>query len=257
MRGDSRGYRGDDRGFNLTPGIRGVLVPGRENDTCRPKGLAAPVVPFDNLGVHVTFKRLLCAAAVAGVSVSAQAQLLSEGFDNVAGLAGQGWAFVSNGAGAGDGWFQGNPGIFAAAVGAPEAYAAANWVASASSISDWLMTPVLNVSGGGSVSFQLRLLGDGFLDTVQVYGSNSGASTDPANFSLLASYANSTDTGWVSQSLALADFNGRLAFRYVVADTAIDGNYAGLDSVTVVPEPGALGLMALGLAAALAARRRR
>lgn len=209
------------------------------------------------MGVLVKFQRLLCAAAVAGASVSAQAQLLSEGFEDVAGLGAAGWVQVSNGAGAGDGWFQGNVGIFAAAAGAPDAYAAANWVGSASSISDWLMTPVLGVSGGGSLSFQLRLLGEGFLDTVQVYTSNSGASTDPASFSLLASYAGSSDTGWLNLSLALPDFNGRLAFRYLVADTAIDGNYVGLDTVTVVPEPLTLGLMGAGLATVLAARRRR
>lgn len=205
----------------------------------------------------MTFKRLLCAAVVAGASVSAQANVLSESFDDVAGLAAAGWVQVSNGSGAADGWFQGNSGIFAAASGAPNSYAAANWVGSASSISDWLMTPVLGVVGGGSLSFQLRLLGEGFLDTVQVYSSNSGASTDPASFSLLASYAGSSDSGWLNLSLALSDFNGRLAFRYVVGDTQIDGNYVGLDSVTVVPEPMSAAMLGLGLAAVLVARRRR
>ncbi len=202
--------------------------------------------------------RILSALVVAGASVSAQAGVyLSEGFDNVATLGASGWAQASNGAGAGSGWFQGNPGIFPAAAGAPSAYAAANFVDSVSSIGDWLMTPVLSVGDGAQLSFMLHLLGEGFLDTVEVYASNAGASTNTADFTLQATFSSDTDTGWQSQLLSLSAMTGRIGFRYYVANTATDGNYVGLDSVSVVPEPASLALVGLALAAGAAARRRR
>lgn len=190
--------------------------------------------------------------------MAASAQVLTEGFDDVAGLGAAGWVQLSNGSAAGDGWFQGNDGIFPAAAGAANSYAAANWVSSTGSVSDWLMTPALSLPAGGMVDFSLRLLGEGFLDTVQVYTSNSGGGTDTASFTLLGSYAASSDTSWLSLSLALPAMDGRIGFRYVIGDTELQGNYAGLDSLSVtaaIPEPATALLMALGGAALLLRRR--
>ncbi len=203
-------------------------------------------------------KHIFSAMVVAGASVSAQAGVyLSEGFDNVAGLSG--WAQVSNTVGLGSGWFQGNTGIFDAASGAVNSYAADNFVVSgnATSIDEWLMTPVMTIGGDSVLSFMLRLLGDGYLDTVQVYASNAGSSTNTADFNQLASFSSSVDTNWEAKQLIVGAMTGRLAFRYVVADTSVAGNYVGLDSVTVVPEPASLALVGLALAAGVAARRRR
>ncbi len=201
-------------------------------------------------------KQWTAVALLSASSMAASAQVLTEGFDDVASLTGAGWVQFSNGTAAGDGWFQGNDGIFSAAAGAANSYAAANWVSSAGSVSDWLMTPVLSLPGGGGVSFSLRLLGDGFLDTVEVYTSNAGAGTDTASFTLVGSYAASADTSWLTLSLALPVMDGRIGFRYVVADTATAGNYVGLDSVTVVPEPATWALLGVGAAVVLRARRR-
>lgn len=206
----------------------------------------------------MSLKRVAAAVLVAGASMAASAQALNEGFDDVAGLGAAGWVQLSNGSAAGDGWFQGNEGIFPAAAGAANSYAAANWVSSAGSVSDWLMTPALNLPLGGTVDFSLRLLGEGYLDTVQVYTSNSGAGTDPAAFTLLASYGARADTSWLSLTLALPAMDGRIAFRYLIGDTEIDGNYVGLDSLSVtgvVPEPASALLLALGGAALLLRRR--
>jgi hypothetical protein len=42
--------------------------------------------------------------------------------------------------------------------------------------------------------------------------------------------------------------SGRFAFRYVVGDTNVDGDYIGIDSVSVsVPEPSTLALFAIAL----------
>lgn len=194
--------------------------------------------------------KLFSAVLIAGASYSAQAGvLLSEGFDN---LATSGWTQVG-----GNGWFQGNP-VYTADTGAAGSHAGNNFLSSTLTISEWLMSPVLSVGNGAALNFALRLVGDGFLDTVEVYTSNSGASTDTNDFTTLLGVFNNSgaDTGWTLQSLTLSAFTGRIGFRYYVADSSVDGNYVGIDSVSVVPEPTSVALVALALAGVAATRRR-
>ena len=195
------------------------------------------------------------AAALLCTPWAVQAQVaLSESFNDVAALAGTGWLSVNTSASPGTNWFQGNPGIFPAASGATDSYAAANFLgttAASGPVSNWLITPQLSLGVGSNVAFDVRVAGAGFLDTLQVLISTTG--TAPANFSLLGSYSASTNSGWVPQTVLTglgAETPAYIAFRYVINDVAVNGNYLGLDNVviTAVPEPTTALLLALGLA---------
>lgn len=178
---------------------------GAARHTSHTNFFRGPSCRFNHPKVIVKLKKLLTAMVVAGAAVSAHAgTVFSENFDNVAGLGAAGWAQVASGSGAGSGWFQGNSGVFPAASGAANSYAAANYVDTGGSIADWLMTPVLSLADGMAMQFMLRLLGEGFIDTVDVYLSTSGSSTATGDFTRLATFSSATDTGWTAQSVAIA-----------------------------------------------------
>jgi hypothetical protein len=84
--------------------------------------------------------------------------------------------------------------------------------------------------------------------------------TSVGDFLLLQSFSADADTGWQDRSITLDGVapgsTGRFAFRYLVADTTVNGNYVGIDSVKVIPEPASWALVALALAGAGLSRRR-
>jgi hypothetical protein len=212
-------------------------------------------------------KMLVGLLAVAAGCSAVAAPLLSEGFEDVAALPGEGWVFLNQSTPPGStGWFQGEPAFFPAAAGPADSYIAANFnnAAFGGSVSNWLLTPQVLLANGESFRFSLRLLGEGLLDRVEVYLGGNGASTDVGrDFTLLGVYESDSDTGWQQQSLLVdglaAPASGRLAFRYVVDDTSLNGDYIGIDSVslTAIPEPATVALVCLGAIALHAVRRPR
>ena len=196
-------------------------------------------------------------AASVSMGAFAAPPLPSEGFDNIAVLAASGWVFTNASAPAGQAWFQGNSGIFAAQAGADDSYIAANFNSTTSatgSVDNWLISPEFSAGSGSSLSFFTRASDAGFLDKIEVRFS-SGASSDFASFSTLLGTVGSALTasypsdGWMQVTLALPNVaSGRVAFHYTVAN-AMDASYVGIDSlmVTAVPEPATLLMLSLGL----------
>lgn len=216
-------------------------------------------------------KRLLSRLAAAAVAAAAclpftaQAapiQVLGEGFDDVGALAG--WALVNRSVPTGASWFQGNPDIFGAYAGPDDSYAAANYLGAANGmgvVDNWLITPVLNLSGWTRLSFFANRAGTpGFGDRIEVRFA-SGSGTGPDAFDTLLATIEGADfpAQWQQWNRSLAvEGTGRFAFRYLGDAANLD--YVGLDSVSVVtavPEPASWLLIAGGAGVLAFARRRR
>jgi len=187
------------------------------------------------------------AAQAAGVEV------LNEGFGNVSGLSG--WTQVNNSQQPGAGWFQGNTDVFTAQAGAASSYAAANFLGAANGtgmVDNWLITPMLDLSGPTVLSFFTRHDAlPGFNDLLEVRFS-SGSGTDTSSFTtLLATIGGdgAYPADWQQYTAALTgNGTGRFAFRFVGAAETL--NYVGLDSVSVVtavPEPSTWAMLGMGL----------
>jgi hypothetical protein len=202
------------------------------------------------------------AAALALAPAWSQAQtLLSEDFESFAALVGSGWVFTNASASAGQGWFAGNAGVFAAQAGSAGSYAGANFLSTNSAsgaISNWMITPAVEVTGLEILTFYVRAAEAGYLDGVNLHLSVGGG-TALANFVQIGSTGVAPDA-WTPYTLQLPDFGAptmvRIGFEYAVAN-ALDANYIGIDSVTLapIPEPGTVLLMGLGVAGLLLRRR--
>ncbi|MBC7881359.1 MAG: choice-of-anchor J domain-containing protein [Anaerolineae bacterium] len=209
------------------------------------------------------------------VTNTAQAASLDEGFDDISTLTGQGWVQQNNSNPVGTtGWFQGDPRVFSSQSGIDSSYIAADFnnTTENGTISNWLLTPILNFNNGDVLSFFTRTTDGNFPDRLEVRLSLAGASTDVGtsetsvgDFMTLLLTINqeltTTDypTAWTQFTVAILGFsiptNGRLAFRYFVTDGGVQGNnsnFIGIDTVSVgseviVPEPSQLsGLLFLG-----------
>jgi PEP-CTERM motif len=215
------------------------------------------------------FSKLLLAAAplLLFTSVSHAAVILTEGFNDITTLTGSGWVQTNNStAGGTTGWFQGVPAVFNAQSGAANSYIAANFnnAADGGNISNWLILPNMLLTNGDTLTFYTRTeTGAVPGDNLQVLMSTNGASTNVgATTTSVGDFTTSLATvgagypeNWTQVTATLAGLAGptsvRLAFRYVVTDTSVNGDYIGIDTVVVnssVPEPGTLLMLGAGVA---------
>ena len=225
-----------------------------------------------SVGIGLVF--LLTLIGSAGTAKAAP--ILIEDFDNVAALSGGGWSLINNSTpGGATGWFQGNSGVFGAESGAANSYIAANFLGAdfGGTISEWLLSPEMTLSTGDILTFAARTDAAIFGDQLEVRlstngtSSNVGASaTSVGDFSyLLATLNPLDDADWATYSVAITGLAGptsaRLAFRYFVDDTSVNGSYIGIDSLSVdpnpVPEPSTLALVGTGMLASVRSWRRR
>ncbi|WP_192498639.1 cell wall-binding repeat-containing protein [Ornithinimicrobium pratense] len=183
---------------------------------------------------------------------------LMETFDDIDTLPGEGWAIVNNSEPVGGAsWFQGNPDVFDAHEGAADAYVGVNFNSAGLApghISNWLMTPELELTNDSTLSFWTRTAENPalFADRLEVRLSTNGASTNAGTGAngvgdftthLLSVNENLTATGypaeWTNYEVTIegldAATTGRIGFRYWVPDGGPLGDnssYIGIDTVS-------------------------
>ena len=181
---------------------------------------------------------------------------LTEGFDNVGNLMGNGWFMQNNSMPlGGTGWFQGNTAMFTSQSGAPNSYIAADFNngSGAATISNWLLTPPLLLQNGAVLTFWTRTVTPGaqlFPDRLQVRMSTNGTSTNVGttatslgDFTTLLldinpTYADDYPHVWTQYTVTISGLSssttGRLGFRYFVENggpSGIRSNYIGIDTM--------------------------
>ncbi|MFN0131675.1 MAG: choice-of-anchor J domain-containing protein [Phycisphaerales bacterium] len=208
------------------------------------------------------YRSLMMAATVAGVAGLAQAQSFTEAFDDIVTLSTSGgWFQQNNSAPIGlTNYFQGNLTVFPSQASAGYLGTNFNNTAGTATISNWFVTPVVNLQNGQTFSFFTRTVDAPFFpDRLQVRMSLAGASTNVGalgnatavgDFTTLlldinptylvtgtGSFPNVYTQFTVTISGAPASTPGRLAFRYFVENggpTGANSDYIGIDTAEYV-----------------------
>ena len=167
-----------------------------------------------------------------------------------------GWTVSNQSSPIGTGsWFTGNTDVITAYNGPANGYIAVNFQSGsgASTLSNWLMTPVVTVQNGDEVSFYTRIPANAYPDRMELRMSTLGASsTDPVGATGVGSYTtlctsvnpNLTTTGypatWTKITYVVSGLTGqvatRFALRYFVTDGGPSGNnsnYVGVDAFKI------------------------
>ncbi len=209
----------------------------------------------------------------AAVSPFAPNATLTESFDVVAGTPPCPTGWTCNNASTPIGsssWFQGNPVVFNSQAGATNSYIGANFnnVSGAGTISNWLITPVVQFGTGSQLRFWSRVntAPVNYADRLEIRSSTGGTNTGGTNvstgdFSTLLGTINpsqGTATGvcavpagppdaggypteWCEYLITNAQGipttgSGRIAFRYFVNDGGLGSasNFIGIDTFSFV-----------------------
>jgi hypothetical protein len=205
----------------------------------------------------------------------ASAANFTENFDDFNALGAQGWAFVNNSSQQGNyGWTQPVSPKFNAQSGAADSYLNAQFdngddSITGAAISDWALTPVLDIENGTVLTFYTRtepggsVFGDNLEVRLSTAGSSADVGSDPAStgdFNSLALSINPDSSpdvypeDWTQYTYTVSGLSGntyaRFGFRYLIADNTSTGDIIGLDSLEVAnlaPEPGSVLIVAIGL----------
>jgi hypothetical protein len=185
----------------------------------------------------------------------------AEGFNDITTLVGNGWARTNNSNPLGStAWFQGNPAVFVSQSGATNSYIGANYnnTGGVGTISNWLLTPEVQLNNGTKITFWTRVpTNSQYPDRLEVRLSTSGGSTDVGasetsvgvfTTTLLSINPNLVVGGYpdtwtvytVTVSGLPAPTTGRFGFRYFVTDggqTGSNSNYIGIDTFNYVTLP--------------------
>ncbi len=204
----------------------------------------------------------LCGSMIFGFASKSSAQAISEGFDNVGTLAGNGWFQQLNGTPVGlqTTWGQGDVAVFNAQSGATNSYIFANFqmVSGNNTISSWLLTPNRTFKNGDVITFYTRKpipAPTDYPDRLQVRMSTNGASTNVGtgaagigDFTTMLLEINASQavggypTAWTQYTITIsglpAPTSGRVAFRYYVTGggpTGSNSDFIGIDNFVYTP----------------------
>lgn len=211
-------------------------------------------------------KYFFVALAVAFTGVNKiSAQAITENFDDITTLTGNGWFMQNNSTPLGiTNWFQGTNvaagGPFDAYNGAANAYIGANFnntTGGTGTISNWLLTPNRTFRNGDVLTFFTRKynVGTDYPDRLEVRLSTNGASTNVGSggtavgdFTTLLLSINPSlvvagyPYSWTQYTITIsglsAPTSGRAAFRYFVTNagpTGTNSDYIGIDAFQYTP----------------------
>lgn len=216
-------------------------------------------LPRRLLSVFLVLTLMTAVLPTGPLRASADAPLtsFSESFENFPALVSSGWVMRNQSQPLGSTTWMQDIGLqIPPQDGAACIYADYQSAADGGNISNWLITPQLTLANGAKLTFYTRTSDAGASasspDRLEVRmsaaGSNTGSSaTDVGDFTTLLLSVNPSLTpgvypgDWAQYTVTLsglsAPVTGRLAFRYFVTDTGVNGNMVALDSVSYSAEP--------------------